>query len=70
MKFMKRAFGEFRKFHIKMTTNVRFCISYEPLKWDFNDSKIDNISRRIQIDTDVVNGFKSTRQTVITRKVI
>ena len=32
---MKRAFGKFHKFHnYEMTTSVKFCLSYDPLKRD------------------------------------
>ena len=35
--------------------SVRFCLSYDPLKWDFITFKMGNISRRKRIvDTDVV----------------
>ena len=50
MKFMKRAFGEFRKFH-KMTTSVGFCLSYDPLKPDFFPSEMSFISIRKCIRT-------------------
>ena len=54
-----------------MTTGVRFCVSYDPLKWDFIAVTIGNISRRKGIaDTDVVNDVTSTPQSVITRVVI
>ena len=29
MKFMKQAFDEFHKFIMKITMNVRFCLSYD-----------------------------------------
>ena len=38
MKFIKRAF--------EMTTSVRFCLSYVPLKWDFFAFKMIIISIR------------------------
>ena len=39
-----------------MTTSVRFCFSYDPLKLDFIAFKMDNISSRKRIaDTDVGN---------------
>ena len=46
-----------------MTTSVRFCLSYDPLKLDFIAFKVDDISRRKRIDdTDVVNDFTFTRE--------
>ena len=30
----------------EMTTNVRFCLSYDPFKWDSIAFKMGNISRR------------------------
>ena len=55
----------------EMTTSVRFCLSYDPLKSDFIAFKMDNISRRKHIaDMDVVNDVTSTRQSVITHVVI
>ena len=54
-----------------ITTSVRFCLSYDPLKWDFIAFKMGNSSRRKRIvDTDVVNDVTSTRQSVITPVVI
>ena len=35
MKLMKRAFGKFHKFYMKMTVTVRFFLSNDPLKWEF-----------------------------------
>ena len=34
MKIMKGAFGDFYKISYEMTTSVRFCLSYDSLKWD------------------------------------
>ena len=54
-----------------MTTSVRFCLSYDPLKLDFIAFKMDNISRSEHfVDTDVVNDVKSTHQSIITRVII
>ena len=54
-----------------MTTSVRFCLSYDPLKLDFIAFKMSCISiRKCIVDTDVVNGVTCTRQSVITRVVI
>ena len=51
MKIIKRAFGEFHKFHMK-----QFCLSYDPLKWDFIAFGMNIISIRKYIaDADVVN---------------
>ena len=39
-----------------MTKSIRFCLSYDPLNWDFIVYKMNNISIRKRIvDTDVVN---------------
>ena len=54
-----------------MTTREIFCLSYDPLKWDFIAYKINIISARKRIvDTDVVNDVTSTRKSVITRVFI
>ena len=39
----------------EMTTSVRFCLSYDRLKWDFIAFKMDIISLKCTVDTDVVN---------------
>ena len=40
----------------EMTTSVRFCLSYDPLKWDFVAFKIKIIlKRKCIVDTDVVH---------------
>ena len=50
-----------------MTTSVRFCLSYDPLKLDFIAFKMGNILRRKRIvDKDVVNDIMSKWQSVIT----
>ena len=55
----------------EMTTSVRFCLSYDPLKLDFIALKMSFISiRKCIVDTDVVNDVTCTRQSVITRVVI
>ena len=55
----------------EMTTSVRFCLSYDPLKWDFIAFKMNIISKRKRIvGTDVVNNVTYTRQSVKTRVVI
>ena len=52
-------------------TSVRFCLSYDHLKWDFIAFKMNIISLRKRIvDTDVVNDVMHARQSVITRVVI
>ena len=54
-----------------MTTSVRFCLSYDPIKRDFIAFKMDFISiRKHIVDMDVVTDVMSTRQSVITRVVI
>ena len=51
-----------------MTTSVRLCLSYGPLKSGFIASKMDNISGgKCIADKDVVNDITSTHQSVITR---
>ena len=55
----------------EMTTSVRFCISYDPLKLDFIAYKMNIISiRKCIVDTDVVSDVTYPRQGVITRVVI
>ena len=47
--------GHFIRILYKMTTSVRFCLSYDPLKWDSIAFKMNIISTRKRIvDTDVV----------------
>ena len=54
-----------------MTTNIRFCLSYDPLKWDFIAFEMDNISSRKRIaDMDVINDVESMCRSVITPVVI
>ena len=56
---------------MKKTTTVRFCLSYDPLKWDSIAFKMNIISVRKRIvDMDVVDDVTCTRQSVITRVVI
>ena len=52
----------------EMTTSVRFCLSYDRLKVDFNSFKIGNIRKHIA-DMDVVNEVTCTRKSVITHVV-
>ena len=55
----------------EMTTSVRVCLSYDPLKLDFIAFKIENISRRKRIvNTNVVIDVRCTPESVITRVVI
>ena len=50
-----------------MTTSVRFCLSYDPLKRDFIAFKMKIISIRKRIvETDVVSDVTHSRQSVIT----
>ena len=64
MKFTKQAFGDFH-FH-EMTTNIRFCLSYDSLKLDFIAFKINIISSRKHIvDINVVNDVTFSRKSVI-----
>ena len=54
-----------------MTMNVRFCLSHDPLKWDFIAFKMNIISiRKRIIDTDIVNDVTDVCQSVITCVVI
>ena len=55
----------------EMTTSVTFCLSYNPLKWDFIAFKMNIISiRKCIVDMDVVNDVTCTRQSVFTCVVI
>ena len=48
-----------------MITSVRFCLSYDPLKWDFIAFKMNTISKRKRIvDISIVNGVTYTRKSV------
>ena len=54
-----------------MTTSVRFFLSYDSLKWDFNAFKLNIISMRERIvDMEVVDDVSYTRQGVITRVIM
>ena len=53
MKFMKRVCGKLHKFHIKMTTSVRFCLSYDRFKLEFIAFKVDIISIENNVVRDV-----------------
>ena len=51
--------------------SLRFCLSYDRLKWDFIAFKMNIISlRKCNVDTDVVNDVTRSRQSVITHVVI
>ena len=54
-----------------MTTSVRFCLSYDTLKWDFTAFKMNNMSiiKHI-VDRKVVSDIMFTRHGVITCVVI
>ena len=55
------------QFSYEMTTSVRFCLSYDPLKWDFIAFKMHIISvRKCIIDTDVINDVTCTRRSYYT----
>ena len=55
----------------EMTMSVRFCLSYDPLKWDFITFKMNITSlRKSIVDMDVVHDVSYTRQSVITHVVI
>ena len=50
----------------EMTMNVRFCLSYEPLKYYFIAFKINIISLRKRIVvTEAVNDITRLRQSVV-----
>ena len=54
-----------------MTTRIRFCISFDHLKWDFIAFKMNVISmRKRTVEEDVVNDITCTFQSVITRVFI
>ena len=54
-----------------MTTSVRFCLSYDPLKWGLIAFKMNNLSIRKRIvDTDGVDDATRSRKSVITRVVM
>ena len=49
-------------FFYEMTMSVRFCLSYDPLKWDFITFKMKFILiRKDIVDMDVVNDAAYTR---------
>ena len=55
----------------EMTTSVRFCLSHNPLNWDFIAFKMQiNLIRKRIVDMDVVNDVTRSRQSIITRVVI
>ena len=69
MKFVKQAFVLY--ISSEMTTSVRFCLSYDPLKRDFISFKMNNISvRKCTADTDVISDITSTCPSVISYVVI
>ena len=67
---LQRAFGEFHNLY-EMTTSVRFCLSYDPLKQVSVGFKVNIISIRKRIvDMDIFNDVRGMRQSVITHVVI
>ena len=54
----------------EMTMSERFCLSYDLFKLYIIAFRMDNISRKKVVDTDVVNDVTCSRQSVITRVVI
>ena len=51
----------------EMTTSVKFCLSYDPFRWDFIAFKTNIISlRKCTADMDVVNDVTCSRRSVIT----
>ena len=70
MKFMKQALVSFI-ISYKMTTRVRFCLPYDPLKHDFIAFKMNIISiGKCIVNIDVVNDVTCMLQSVITYVVI
>ena len=54
-----------------MTMSVRFCLLYDPLKWDFFAFKMNIISIQERIaDMDIFSNLMSLCQSVITLMVI
>ena len=49
--------------------SVRFCLSSDPLKWDFIAFKM-NFKRKHMVDMDVIDDVTCMRQSVITRMII
>ena len=45
-----------------MTTSVRFCLSYDCLKWDFIAFKVDIISIENNVVTDGVMTLRASNQ--------
>ena len=55
----------------EITTYVRFCLSYDPLKWDFIAFIMNIISvRKLIVDMDAVIDLTCLRHSVITCVVI
>ena len=53
----------------EMTMDVRFCLSYDPLKWNCVQNTYYLIGKCI-IDTDTVNDITCLCQSVITHVVL
>ena len=53
-----------------MSTSVRFCLSYDPLKLDFIAFKMDHISEENALLTRALSVMLRVRASVITRVVI
>ena len=65
MKSVKQDFSGFQK--LEMTTSVRFCLSYDPLKWDFVTFKMNIMSvRKCTIVSCAVHDVTCTHQNVMT----
>ena len=52
-----------------MTMSVRFCFSYDLLKWDFIASN-DHFNKKNIVDMDIVSDVTCTRQRISTLVVI
>ena len=54
----------------EMTTSVRLCLSYDPLKLDFIAFQMDNVSEENALLTRTLSVMLRVRASVITRVVI
>ena len=81
MKFMKRVIISYEIYETslrrdseishEMITSVRFCLSYDPLKWIFIAFRMNIISSRKRIvDMDAVNDVMYVRQGIFTHVVM
>ena len=55
----------------EMTTSIRFCLSYDVLKWDLFTITLNNLLIRKRIvGTDVVNDATQLRKSAIIARVV